>query len=79
MDSSQLTTEQAAALRDKIGDLREYVLRLKKRIDENGFPQDDKLRRLVAKAEDALQHLWVELHYMSCGHGVGRPSPRDKK
>jgi hypothetical protein len=39
-----------------------------------GFPPGDPLFVLVSRAYDSLQRLSVELHYMSCRSGVGRPS-----
>ena len=41
-----------------------------------GFPPDDRLYRIVARAHDGLRDLAVETHYMGCKEGVGRP-PRD--
>ena len=40
---------------------------------EAGFPVNDKLYQLTAKSYDALHHLCVEIHYLSCTSGVGRP------
>jgi hypothetical protein len=50
-----------------------YLVRLKTRMEEVGFPPADPLYKLVAGAYDAMHRLSVETHYLSC-KGVGRPS-----
>ena len=34
--------------------------------------KNSKLVRVVDKAYDAMRSLHLELHYIACGHGVGR-------
>ena len=74
MNSSSITREQAeklsAAIREHLG----YLVRLRTRMELRGFPSDDPLYLLVCRAFDAVHRLSVELHYMSCGSGVCRPS-----
>jgi hypothetical protein len=41
-------------------------------MERRGFPGTDNLYQLVRRAEDDLQVLFVELHYLSCASGVGR-------
>ena len=38
-----------------------------------GFPENDKLYRLTVTSYDTLHQLCVEIHYLSCQGGVGRP------
>jgi hypothetical protein len=68
----RLTSHRTATVGDAIGS--GYCVRLAERMDHtpnrNGDP---KLYRLVRAAQDALHLLWVEHHYQSRGHGVGRP------
>ena len=39
-----------------------------------GFTQDDLLYQLVSQSYDTIQALFMQLHYLSCKSGVGRPS-----
>jgi hypothetical protein len=70
--SMNLTRDQAAALSAKVGPMLGYIVRLRMRIDKAGFLPRDPLYVLVRDAEDKLHRLSVELHYRSCGSGVGR-------
>ena len=51
-----------------------FLHRLGERMDKRQFPPNDKLVLLTRRAYEALHALCVELHYLSCGSGVGRPS-----
>lgn len=73
MRSEDLTTEQAAKLRESIRPMLAYLHRLRERMTANGFLADDKLFRLVNDARNNLQDLNSELHRLSCKSGVGRP------
>jgi hypothetical protein len=74
MKASDLTTEQAEAIKDRIAPMLAYLHRLKARMDERDYLPNDPLYVLVAGARESLRSLWVETHYLSCGHGVGRRS-----
>lgn len=39
-----------------------------------GFSHDDLLFQLVSQSYDTIQALYIQLHYLSCESGVGRPS-----
>ena len=70
----RLSPDQAGKLVNAVRPMGHYLFRLVERMDKTGLRQrDPKLYRLVRAAEDAIHCLWVELHYQSCGHGVGRP------
>jgi hypothetical protein len=70
----RLTPEHARQVHDAIGPTRGYLARLIPRMEHVGLRGGDpKLYALVRAAEDAMHSLCVELHYQSCGHGVGRP------
>ena len=49
-------------------------LRLRTRMEKVGSTPNDRLFVLVCDAYDALHALSVELHYLSCESGVGRPT-----
>jgi hypothetical protein len=78
MDSSHLTPAQAAAIGKIIGQHLRYLGKLRKRMDQVGFPSTDPLYFDVCRAFDMAQALWMNLHYLSCTSGVGR-SPRKSK
>ena len=73
MKASDLTTEQAGAIKDRIAPMLAYLHRLKARMDERDFLANDPLYVLVTDARESLHSLWVESHYLSCS-GVGRRS-----
>ena len=76
MDSSQITTEQAAKLFAVIRPTVGYLSRLVQRMERRGFPPDDQLLQLATAAFDRMYHLSMTLHYMSVKEGVGRSGPR---
>jgi hypothetical protein len=70
----KLTTDHARKLREALGPARGYLCRLVERMDRTGVRQGEpKLYALVRAAEEAMHKLTVELHYMGCKSGVGRP------
>ncbi len=77
MTSDDLTPDQLRKISDRVRGLLGYLHRLRSRMQDNGFPLDDDLYRLVTDAEDVVHRLSVDVHYRSCGSGVGR-KPRAK-
>jgi hypothetical protein len=72
----KLTPDQARAVCEAVHPMHGYLFRLVERMDRTNLSlRDPRLYRLARAAEDALHRLWVELHYQSCGRGVGRPAP----
>jgi hypothetical protein len=67
MDRDCLQRWQAERLRDAVAPMRSYLRRLRERMDKTGFPSGDPLYQAACDAHDALQALWVNLHYLSCG------------
>jgi hypothetical protein len=53
------------------------LLVCRRRMDARGFDPKSRLYMLVDKAHASLQSLFVELHYISCGSGVGEPSEKE--
>ena len=78
MESDKLRPDQAAALSRGIAPGLRHLAPLRTRMERAGFPPDDPLFRLVAKAYDAVQHLSVHVHYLSCQSGVGKPGSPDR-
>lgn len=76
MDGNQLTTAQARQLHAHLAPMLGYLNKLRSRMDENGFPRDDRLLLKITEARDAMHGLCVRVHYMTCKTGVGKP-PRD--
>jgi hypothetical protein len=62
MKASDLTKEQAEAIKDRIAPMLAYLHRLKAR----DFLPNDALYVLVAGARESLHSLWVETHYSEC-------------
>ena len=73
MNSRDLTPEQAEALLNRLGPVLGYLNRVRSRMEQRHFPSDDRLYRMIVEARDKMHSLTVELHYMSCKGGVGRP------
>jgi hypothetical protein len=72
MDSSDLTSDQAAKLRDTMGPHIRWLHKLKRRMELRGFPMSDELFQAVDRAYDAAHALTMKFHYLSCKSGVGR-------
>jgi hypothetical protein len=70
MKASDLTKEQAEAIKVRIAPMLAYLHRLKVR----DFLPNDLLYVLVIEARESLHSLRVETHYLSCGQGVGQRS-----
>jgi hypothetical protein len=76
--SDDLTREQAEALKAKLTPILNYLGRLQQRMIRRGFPPIDPLLCDVCRAHDAIHALRMNLHYLSVGHGVGRPERSEK-
>jgi hypothetical protein len=72
MQADDLTREQAAALKNKLPPMLAYVGKLKRRMVQRGFLNEDPLLAAVVKAENELHALHCQVHYLSCGDVVGR-------
>ncbi|HKB00979.1 MAG TPA: hypothetical protein VKD90_02110 [Gemmataceae bacterium] len=70
----KLTPAQAEALRNLIQPRLAFLVRLRERMEQRGAVSTDKLYQLVRAAENALHSVYVEVHYLSCEGGTGRPS-----
>ena len=77
MKTPRLTASQAAAFNEHIRPMLRFLFRCRKRLDDRGFDPKCTLYQTVNKAYDSIQHLFIELHYESCGHGTGRPPTDD--
>jgi hypothetical protein len=74
MERPRLTTKQAEALRDRIRPMVSFLHRCLRRLDARGFDDKGVIYQAIDKAYCALHKLHIELHYESCGHGVGETS-----
>ena len=72
MDRTALKKSQAKTVSEALFPGMNYLFRLRERMEKVGFPQDDKLFKMVCAAYDAMHRLSVEVHYLSC-NGVGEP------
>jgi hypothetical protein len=79
MDSEELTTEQAAKMHKSLFRLANYLSRVVKRMERRGFPPDDPLFKSARRAYDAVCSFCMDLHYLSCKTGVGRPAREKPK
>jgi hypothetical protein len=55
-----------------IAPLMLYLRRLSDRMAHLGFAPDDELYQLARQAHDSAHRLALDVHYRSCGSGVGR-------
>src|SRR5215471_14632906 len=77
MDSESLRKWQIKKIHDALAPTLGYLSRLQRRMELKGFPPDDPLFQKAVKAQAAMQSLVMELHYLSCDGGVGRPRRPD--
>jgi hypothetical protein len=77
MRFTRLTRKQAESFRNKIPPMLHFLLLCRRRMDARGFDPNSRLYMLVDKAQSSLQSLFVELHYISCGSGVGEPPEKE--
>jgi hypothetical protein len=57
VESSDITTEQAAILRERFGEMLNYAGRVKRRKERLGFPHNDPVYRETSRAADAIHPL----------------------
>lgn len=72
MDQNDLKPQDAQLIHDKLRSALQYLARLKKRMIDQKFPENDRLYEDVVRAHEAMARLGVSLHYLSCKGGVGR-------
>ena len=71
MNRNDVTREQAAKISQALLRTTGYLSRLRRRMAQVGFPPGDALFVLVDAAFKALQHLSMDVHYLSCS--IGEP------
>jgi hypothetical protein len=72
MDSKAIKAWQARAICEALFPGTNYLVRLRRRMEQIGFPPDDDLYRHVCAAHDAVNQLRMKTHYMACS-GAGAP------
>jgi hypothetical protein len=65
VQADDLTREQAAALKNKLRPMLDYLGRLNKRLSSRGFPENDPLRVMVSGALTSMHQLFTEVHCRS--------------
>lgn len=73
VDSTNLKPEQIAKLTAIITRNHRFLNRLQARMERLGFTPQDPLYQATARALDGTHAMSVQLHYLSVGHGVGKP------
>lgn len=63
MRSEHLTEQHLEALAERIRPMLNYLDRLERRMEKQGFPVDDRLLVLVREARKAVHDANLELHY----------------
>ena len=66
MTSKDLTVAQARKIDDQIRSRLGYLHRLKRRMEDEGFPIDDEIYVATTKAYNAMHELSVKMHYVAC-------------
>jgi len=66
MKSHDLTREQIETLMAGVQRGRSYLRRLEERMCANGFTGAGDLATLVVDPHNAVDRLWVRLHYLNC-------------
>jgi hypothetical protein len=74
MRSDQLTRRQYDVLKEQIRVRLSYLNRLQARMIKRGFLHSDPLLQRAIEARSAMHSLHIEIHYLSCDSGVGRPA-----
>ena len=77
MNRDSVKKSQAATINKALFPNLNYLLHLRKRMEQVGFPHNDKFYLLVCKAYDAVYVLHMESHYLSCD-GVGNPPRKEE-
>jgi hypothetical protein len=65
MNRSDVTKAQAKKLSQGLYPVQNYLCRLRRRMEQVGFPPTDPLYALVDAACDAVHRLRIHVHYMS--------------
>ena len=72
MDSRGLTDRQIDSLKERVRRDLKFLGNMIRRMDQLGFPPNDRLYLATTKAFQGAHELHVELHYLSCKGGVCR-------
>ena len=75
MNRSDVTKGQAKKLSQGLYPVQNYLYRLRRRMEQVGFPLTDPLYALVDAAYDAVHRLRIHVHYTTCD-GVGEQPRR---
>jgi hypothetical protein len=71
MNRNDVQQWQAAKISTALFPATNYLVRLRRRMEQLGFPPNDTLYLLVCTAHEAVNRLRLDANYLSCG--VGEP------
>jgi hypothetical protein len=71
MNHTDITKEQAKEIAQALFPPVNYLARLRRRMEQRGFPHADPLYVRVCAAHEEVNRLRLEVHYLGCD-GAGR-------
>jgi hypothetical protein len=77
MTRDDITKGQAKQIAAALFPPVNYVARLRRRMEQRGFPHADPLYLSVCAAHEAMNRLRLEVHYLACD-GAGRAADRSR-
>ena len=78
MNRGDIQKWQAKRISQPLYPATNYLVRLRRRMEQRGFPPDDPLYLEVCAAYEAIHRLGMSVHYLSCD-GVGRASTDERQ
>ena len=77
MTQNDVKRSQAEKIYNALFPPTNYLVRLRRRMNELAFPPDDPLFVLVCTAYEALNRLRNHAHTLSCAAAYGPPRPKE--
>ena len=77
MTQNNVKRSQAEKLYRALFPPTNYLVRLRRRMNELAFPPNDPLFELVCTAYESLNRLWNHAHTLSCAAVYGPPRPKE--
>ena len=76
MSRGDIQKWQAKRISEALFPATNYLIRLRRRMEQRGFPPDEPLYREVCAAYDAIHRLGMSMHYLSVTWGGHRRTGR---
>jgi hypothetical protein len=70
MNRNDIENWQAKRIGEALYPTVNYLVRLRRRMEQLRFPHDDPLYKRVCEAHEAMNRLRLDVHYLTCS-GVG--------